>query len=101
MSVNSVHQHRLRVADQHTGQPVCVVPMMNYLSASELAELAGLKPGQRCRMQAWLTKNRWEFEVDARGLPKVARAYHDRKMGITEEATSIKYDQAPNLQAFC
>lgn len=75
--------------------------MTNYLSASELAELVGCKPGQRCRMQAWLTKSRWKFEVDARGLPKVARAYHDRKMGITEEATSIKYDQAPNLQAFC
>ena len=27
--------------------------------------------------------------------------YHDRKMGITEDAISIKYDQAPNSAPMC
>lgn len=73
---------------------------MSYLSASELAALVGCKANQKCRMSTWLTKNRWRFEVDASGLPKVARAYHDRKMGIIEEKVSVKYAEAPNLQAF-
>lgn len=73
---------------------------MGYLSASELAELVGCKANQKCRMTAWLTKNKWRFEVDSSGLPKVARAYHDRKMGVTEEKVSTKYADSPNLQAF-
>ncbi len=73
---------------------------MNYLSATELAELVGCKANQRCRMATWLTRNKWRFEVDASGLPKVARAYHDRKMGITEEKVQTKYAEAPNLNAF-
>jgi hypothetical protein len=73
---------------------------MNYLSSSELAELIGCKPNQKCRMAVWLTKNKWRFEVDTHGLPKVARAYHDRKMGITDEKAQSKYAEVPNLQAF-
>ncbi len=73
---------------------------MTYLSASELAELIGCKPNQKSRMAAWLTKNNWRFETDSSGLPKVARMYHDRKMGITEEKLQVKYAETPNLQAF-
>lgn len=73
---------------------------MSYLSATELGALVDCKPNQKCKMVAWLTKNRWKFEVSASGLPKVARAYHDRKMGITEEKGQTKYAEAPNLQAF-
>ena len=73
---------------------------MNYLSATDLADLVGCKPNQKCRMTAWLTKNRWRFEVDARGMPKVAKAYHDRKMGVSEEKIAAKYAESPNLQAF-
>lgn len=73
---------------------------MNYLTASELAELVGCKPNQRRAMQTWLELNKWKFEVDKAGLPKVARTYHDRKMGINEEVPKIKYAEAPNLTAF-
>jgi hypothetical protein len=73
---------------------------MNYLTSTELAELTGCKPNQRCRMAAWLIKNKWRFELDASGLPKVARAYHDRKMGISENNQKDKFDETPNLHAF-
>ncbi len=74
--------------------------MMDYLSATELAGLVGCRPNQRCRMAAWLTKRHWKFELDTTGLPKVARAYHDRKMGISEEKTQARYAETPNLKAF-
>lgn len=71
-----------------------------YLSASELAELVGCKSNQRTKMAAWLKNCRWRFEIDSNGLPKVARAYHDRKMGISEEKAQTKYADEPNRQAF-
>jgi hypothetical protein len=71
-----------------------------YLSADELAELVDCKPNQRTRMISWLTSNRWKFEVGASGLPRVARAYHDKKMGISEETTRSRYAETPNLAAF-
>jgi predicted transcriptional regulator of viral defense system len=74
--------------------------MGGYLSANELAELLEVKPNQYCRMVALLTKRRWKFEIASNGMPKVARAYHDRKMGISEEKTSAKYADTPNLKAF-
>lgn len=71
-----------------------------YLSASELAELVDCKPNQRSKMVSWLTSNRWRFEIGASGMPRVARAYHDKKMGISDEPARTKYAEAPNLQAF-
>lgn len=71
-----------------------------YLTASELASLVGCKSNQKCRMVAWLTKRHWKFDVDINGLPKVARPYHDRKMGVTEEKQQTKYAEVPNLKAF-
>lgn len=73
---------------------------MNYLTANELAELIECKPNQRSKMVSWLTSNRWKFEVGSTGLPRVARAYHDRKLGITEMKAHIKHAEAPNLAAF-
>lgn len=72
----------------------------SYLTADELAELVECKPNQRTKMVGWLTDNRWKFEVGSRGLPRVARAYHDRKMGIIDEKGSTKHAEAPNLHAF-
>lgn len=74
--------------------------MSGRLSADELAELVNCKPNQRCRMAAWLRKNRWKYEIDSTGLPIVARAYYDRRMGVTEERQSAKYADSPNLEAF-
>jgi len=71
-----------------------------YLSASELAELVDCKPNQRSRMVTWLSSHKWRFEIGASGLPRVARAYHDKKMGISEEPTRSRYADTPNLSAF-
>ncbi|SDH05316.1 MULTISPECIES: DUF4224 domain-containing protein [unclassified Duganella] len=73
---------------------------MNYLTASELAELVECKPNQRSKMVTWLTSNRWKFEIGSTGLPRVARAYHDRKLGIIETKVHFKHAEEPNLQAF-
>jgi len=71
-----------------------------YLSADELAELVDCKPNQRNRMAVWLRERKWKFEVGSTGLPKVARAYHDRMMGITDEPKRQKFADEPNLKAF-
>ncbi|GAC1608490.1 MAG: hypothetical protein NVS3B3_13200 [Aquirhabdus sp.] len=71
-----------------------------YLSASELAELVGCKPNQKRIMQDWLCARNWRFELDKSGLPKVARRYHDRKMGISDDNEKTKYGGTPNLAAF-
>ncbi|EON12000.1 MULTISPECIES: DUF4224 domain-containing protein [Pandoraea] len=74
--------------------------MNNYLSAHELAELIGCKPNQRSMMMKWLDSHRWRYVVDSHGLPKVARAYRDKKLGIAHEIEDRKHDETPNLQAF-
>ncbi|MDR5764999.1 DUF4224 domain-containing protein [Caballeronia sp. LZ028] len=74
--------------------------MSEYLSASELADLVGCKPNQRAAMAHWLENNHWRFVIDKNGLPKVARAYRDKKMGLSTETVKAKYDAAPNLEAF-
>jgi hypothetical protein len=73
---------------------------MNYLTSTELAELVGCKPNQKSRMIEWLTRSRWRHEIDLKGAPKVARAYHDKKMGITDEKAASKFADGPNLRAF-
>lgn len=73
--------------------------MSGYLTADELAELVDCKPNQRCKMAEWLKKNKWRFEIASSGLPRVARAYHDRKMGISDEKAQHKYADEPNLAA--
>lgn len=74
--------------------------MNAYLTANELAELVGCKPNQHSRMIGWLSASRWKFEVASTGLPRVARAYHDRKMGISEETRYSQNAETPNLNAF-
>lgn len=73
---------------------------MTYLSASELAELVGCRPNQKSRMIAWLTQHRWAHVIDVTGNPKVARAYHDKKMGIIEPTKQEPYAEGPDLEAF-
>ncbi|HEY5800336.1 MAG TPA: DUF4224 domain-containing protein [Burkholderiaceae bacterium] len=73
---------------------------MNYLSAHELAELVGCKPNQRTIMSRWLDEKHWKYETDKNGLPKVARAFHDKKLGISGDNKAAKLADGPNLQAF-
>jgi hypothetical protein len=74
--------------------------MSGHLSASELADLVGCKANQRAKMAAWLDKNHWRYVVDSTGLPKVARAYYNRKMGINDEKQQAKYADTPDFSAF-
>ncbi|KVM92288.1 DUF4224 domain-containing protein [Burkholderia stagnalis] len=59
--------------------------MSDYLTAHELADLVSCKPNQRAAMARWLEQNHWRFVIDKSGLPKVARAYRDQKLGLTTE----------------
>lgn len=74
--------------------------MSDYLTASELADLVGCKPNQRTLMIRWLDDSAWIYVVDRSGLPKVALAYRDRKLGISEGKADNKYADAPNLPTF-
>ena len=74
--------------------------MSTYLSADELADLVGCKSNQRTKMAAWLKNCRWCYEIDSKGLPKVARAHHDRKMGIIDGRAISKLTDEPNRDAF-
>ncbi|WP_186198194.1 DUF4224 domain-containing protein [Burkholderia gladioli] len=76
--------------------------MSAYLTASELADLVGCKPNQRAAMARWLDRNHWRYVTDANGLPKVARAYHDQKLGLTPELASANdgLSAGPDLDAF-
>lgn len=71
-----------------------------YLTMGELADLVGCKANQRAQMVKWLDAYHWRFVLDSHRLPKVARAYHDRKMGISDGNTSPRYADGPNRQAF-
>lgn len=72
-----------------------------YLSAHELADLVECKVNQRSCMIAWLEANQWRFVIDKNGFPKVAWAFHDKKLGISETPQKMgKYAEAPNMQAF-
>ncbi len=51
-------------------------------------------------MAHWLESNHWRFVIDKNGLPKVARAYRDMKLGLVGDTKATKYDEGPNLQAF-
>lgn len=74
--------------------------MIDRMTATELANHVGCKVNQRCRMAAWLRKNHWKHEIDATGLPIVARTYYERKMGISDDKTKAKHAEEPNRQAF-
>lgn len=74
--------------------------MSAYLSADELADLVGCKRNQRTKMATWLKDCRWRHEIDANGMPKVAREYHDRKMGIIDGPVQSKLADEPNRDAF-
>lgn len=71
-----------------------------YLTMGELAGLVGCTANQRAQMVKWLDARHWRYVLDSHGKPKVARAYHDRKMGIAEGGTQPSYAEGPNRQAF-
>lgn len=72
--------------------------MSEYLSANELADLIGCRANQRAIMCRWLDERRWKYVESKGGMPKVLRAYRDKKLGLGHEET--KYESGPNLGAF-
>ena len=74
--------------------------LSDYLSADELADLVECKPNQRSKMIAWLSKHRWKYEIGSTGLPRVARAYRDKRMGIVDEPTRSRLRDEPDRDAF-
>lgn len=74
--------------------------MSDYLSASELSDLVGCKSNQRAAMIGWLKDNHWRYVVDKNGMPKVARAYRDLKLGLSDDHKNSRFDATPNLEAF-
>lgn len=70
-----------------------------YLSVDELGDLIGCKTNQRCKMIAWLKENRWKYEVSSAGVPRVARLYHDRKLGIAEGPVNSKLSDEPYFKS--
>ena len=72
---------------------------VGYLSNEELADLVECKPNQRSKMIAWLSEYRWKFEVGSAGLPRVARGYHDRKMGIADGPVNSKLSDEPYFKS--
>ncbi|WP_232438359.1 DUF4224 domain-containing protein [Burkholderia ubonensis] len=53
-----------------------------YLGRQELRELTGTP--QRARQILWLAQQGWPHVVDVHGRVLVARAFHDKQMGIIE-----------------
>lgn len=51
-------------------------------------------------MIAWLDKNHWRYVVDSHGFPKVAYAYYEKKMGISENKIEARYEQEPDFSGF-
>ncbi|MGX9694574.1 DUF4224 domain-containing protein [Achromobacter anxifer] len=71
-----------------------------YLSASELAALVQCKPNQRKMMERWLTREGWAYVLGKNGVPRVLRAYRDRKLGISDGQQKTRLSSAPNREAF-
>ena len=57
-----------------------------YLNRSELRALTGTPI--RARQILWLAKQGWPHVVDLHGRVLVARAFHDKQMGISEHKPS-------------
>jgi hypothetical protein len=57
-----------------------------YLGRNELRELTGTP--MRTRQILWLATQGWPHVIDVHGRVLVARAYHDKQMGIIESQTS-------------
>ncbi|WP_367646389.1 DUF4224 domain-containing protein [Achromobacter dolens] len=51
-------------------------------------------------MERWLTRNGWPFVIGNTGIPRVMRAYRDRKLGISDGNQKARLSQGPNRDAF-
>jgi hypothetical protein len=73
------------------------MPAPSYLTRSELRELTGRR--QRDAIAAWLKAQRWRYVVDADGWPKVARAFHDARLGLTDQPAPASVESEPDFSS--
>jgi hypothetical protein len=52
--------------------------MSLFLLPNEIEELTGLQ--QSSAQRRWLDANKWIYQIDVRGRPKIARIYFNQKM---------------------
>jgi hypothetical protein len=68
-----------------------------YLTAAELSDLTGYAANQVAHMARWLDRNGWPYARDRKGLPRVARSFHDARMSGSAAPTST--GKRPNFAA--
>lgn len=68
-----------------------------FLSQAELAELSGrkLKAGQ----VAWLKANKYLYEINANGHPKVSRQYVQLRLGGAAASQAARLSSEPDFGA--
>lgn len=67
--------------------------MSDFVSSGTLRGLTGSP--QKSRQAAWLRANRWRFELDQFGRPRVATAYYERRQaGIADDAPPTQCEPA-------
>lgn len=72
-------------------------PASLLLTPDEVEQVTGRK-SKKHQVQ-WLTAKHWQFEVNARGVPIIARSYAETRLsGITPEPQSTR-TRRPNFEA--
>jgi len=67
------------------------------LTLEEVQQITGLK--LRGRQIEWLRTRHWQFEVNARGVPIIARSYAESRLsGVTTSRQSTRAKR-PNFEA--
>lgn len=101
LSANDMEEIRKLVEDltRRAVEQARATSNVGYLSVDELGDLVGCKSNQRSKMIAWLTEYRWKFEVSSAGVPRVARLYHDRKLGIADGPVNSKLSHEPYFKS--
>lgn len=67
------------------------------LTPDELEQITGrVKPAKQVE---WLLKKHWQFEVNARGAPVVARTYAEARLSGISTAPQATRARRPNFEA--
>ena len=68
-----------------------------FLSQDELAELSGRKK-KSCQV-VWLDANKYPFDVNANGHPRVSRQYVQMRLGGAAAPKAVKRSTEPDFGA--
>lgn len=67
------------------------------LTIEEVQQITGLK--LRGRQIEWLRTRHWQFEVNARGVPIIARSYAESRLGGATASPQSTRTRRPNFDA--